>query len=116
MHAIAEAQKNGGHAFIDVEHALDPVYAQNLGVNTDELLLSQPDYGEQALEIAETLVRSGAVELIVIDSVAALVPKNEIEGDMGDSHVVASTVNVTGITKINRNCKKIKLWCYLLIK
>ena len=88
LHAIAEAQKNGGTcAFIDVEHALDPVYAQNLGVNTDELLLSQPDYGEQALEIAETLVRSGAVELIVIDSVAALVPKNEIEGDMGDSHV-----------------------------
>jgi recombination protein RecA len=88
LHAIAEAQKNGGTcAFIDVEHALDPVYAQNLGVNTDNLLLSQPDYGEQALEIAETLVRSGAVELIVIDSVAALVPKNEIEGDMGDSHV-----------------------------
>ena len=88
LHAIAEAQKNGGTcAFIDVEHALDPVYAQNLGVDTDSLLLSQPDYGEQALEIAETLVRSGAVDLIIIDSVAALVPKNEIEGDMGDSHV-----------------------------
>jgi recombination protein RecA len=88
LHAIAEAQKNGGTcAFIDVEHALDPVYAQNIGVDTDQLLLSQPDYGEQALEIAETLVRSGAVDLIVIDSVAALVPKNEIEGDMGDSHV-----------------------------
>ena len=88
LHAIAEAQRNGGTcAFIDVEHALDPVYAQNLGVDTDSLLLSQPDYGEQALEIAETLVRSGAVDLIIIDSVAALVPKNEIEGDMGDSHV-----------------------------
>lgn len=88
LHAIAESQKNGGTcAFIDVEHALDPVYAQNLGVDTDALLLSQPDYGEQALEIAETLVRSGAVDLIVVDSVAALVPKNEIEGDMGDSHV-----------------------------
>tara|TARA_Y100001935_G_scaffold255378_1_gene268060 strand:+ start:814 stop:1833 length:1020 start_codon:yes stop_codon:yes gene_type:complete len=88
LHAIAEAQKNGGTcAFIDVEHALDPVYAQNLGVDTDALLLSQPDYGEQALEISETLVRSGAVDLIVVDSVAALVPKNEIEGDMGDSHV-----------------------------
>ena len=88
LHAIAEAQRNGGTcAFIDVEHALDPVYAQNLGVDTDALLLSQPDYGEQALEIAETLVRSGAVDLIVVDSVAALVPKNEIEGDMGDSHV-----------------------------
>ena len=88
LHAIAEAQSNGGTcAFIDVEHALDPVYAQNLGVNTDELLLSQPDYGEQALEIAETLVRSGSIDMIVIDSVAALVPKNEIEGDMGDSHV-----------------------------
>ncbi len=88
LHAIAEAQKNGGTcAFIDVEHALDPVYAQNLGVDTDALFLSQPDYGEQALEITETLVRSGAIDLIVVDSVAALVPKNEIEGDMGDSHV-----------------------------
>jgi recombination protein RecA len=88
LHAIAEAQKKGGMcAFIDVEHALDPLYAQQVGVNTDVLLLSQPDYGEQALEIAETLVRSGAVDLIIIDSVAALVPKNEIEGDMGDSHV-----------------------------
>ena len=88
LHAIAEAQKNGGTcAFIDVEHALDPVYAQNIGVNTESLLLSQPDYGEQALDIAETLVRSNAVDMIVIDSVAALVPKAEIEGDMGDSHV-----------------------------
>ncbi|WP_096189060.1 recombinase RecA [Evansella halocellulosilytica] len=88
LHAIAEIQRNGGQAaFIDAEHALDPVYAQKLGVNIDELLLSQPDTGEQALEIAEALVRSGAVDMIVIDSVAALVPKAEIEGEMGDSHV-----------------------------
>lgn len=88
LHAIAEVQANGGQAaFIDAEHALDPVYAQKLGVNIDELLLSQPDTGEQALEIAEALVRSGAIDIIVIDSVAALVPKAEIEGDMGDSHV-----------------------------
>ncbi|KTD87619.1 recombinase RecA [Paenibacillus etheri] len=88
LHAIAEVQKHGGQAaFIDAEHALDPKYARNLGVNIDELLLSQPDTGEQALEIAEALVRSGAVDIIVVDSVAALVPKAEIEGDMGDSHV-----------------------------
>ncbi|CAM4030712.1 recombinase RecA [Lederbergia lenta] len=88
LHAIAEVQANGGTAaFIDAEHALDPVYAQKLGVNIDELLLSQPDTGEQALEIAEALVRSGAIEILVIDSVAALVPKAEIEGEMGDSHV-----------------------------
>ncbi|MEK3994544.1 MULTISPECIES: recombinase RecA [Psychrobacillus] len=88
LHAIAEIQKTGGQAaFIDAEHALDPVYAQKLGVNIDELLLSQPDTGEQALEIAEALVRSGAIEILVIDSVAALVPKAEIEGEMGDSHI-----------------------------
>ncbi|MFD2616818.1 recombinase RecA [Terrilactibacillus laevilacticus] len=88
LHAIAEAQKMGGQAaFIDAEHALDPIYAEKLGVDIDELLLSQPDTGEQALEIAEALVRSGAVDIIVIDSVAALVPKAEIEGDMGDAHV-----------------------------
>ncbi|MGG0822670.1 recombinase RecA [Paenibacillus turicensis] len=88
LHAIAEVQKVGGQAaFIDAEHALDPTYASKLGVDIDELLLSQPDTGEQALEIAEALVRSGAVDIIVIDSVAALVPKAEIEGDMGDSHV-----------------------------
>jgi len=88
LHAIAEVQAYGGQAaFIDAEHALDPIYAQKLGVNIDELLLSQPDTGEQALEIAEALVRSGAIDIIVIDSVAALVPKAEIEGDMGDSHV-----------------------------
>lgn len=88
LHAIAECQKQGGiAAFIDAEHALDPVYAKNLGVNIDELWVSQPDTGEQALEIAESLVRSGAVDIIVIDSVAALTPQAEIEGDMGDSHM-----------------------------
>ena len=88
LHAIAEVQKTGGRAaFIDAEHALDPVYAKKLGVDTDNLLLSQPDTGEQALEIVEALVRSGAMSIIVIDSVAALVPQAEIEGEMGDSHV-----------------------------
>lgn len=88
LHCIAEAQKLGGEAaFVDAEHALDPVYAANLGVDVDSLLVSQPDYGEQALEITEQLVSSGAVDIIVVDSVAALVPKSEIEGDMGDSHV-----------------------------
>ena len=88
LHIIAEAQKQGGRAaFIDAEHALDPEYAKNLGVDVDELLVSQPDYGEQALEIAEMLVRSGAVEIVVVDSVAALVPKHEIDGAMGDATV-----------------------------
>ena len=88
LHIIAEAQKTGGvAAFIDAEHALDPEYACNLGVNLDDLLLSQPDTGEQALEIVEVLVRSGAVDVIVVDSVAALVPKSELDGDMGDSHM-----------------------------
>jgi len=88
LHMIAEVQKRGGVAgFVDAEHALDPVYAKNIGVNIDDLYISQPDFGEQALEIAETMVRSGAVDIIVIDSVAALVPKAEIDGEMGDSHV-----------------------------
>jgi recombination protein RecA len=88
LHVIAEAQKNGGTcAFVDAEHALDPGYARKLGVNIDELLISQPDAGEQALEIADTLVRSGAIDVLVIDSVAALVPRAELEGEMGDSHV-----------------------------
>ena len=88
LHAIAETQKMGGKAaFIDAEHALDPVYAKNLGVNTDDLLVSQPDTGEQALEICEMLARSGAIDIIVIDSVAALVPKAEIQGEMGESHM-----------------------------
>ena len=88
LHAIAESQKQGGiAAFVDAEHALDPVYAKNLGVNVDELWVSQPDTGEQALEIVESLVRSGAMDIIVVDSVAALTPRAEIEGDMGDSHM-----------------------------
>ena len=88
LHAIAEAQKRGGTcAFIDAEHALDPIYARKLGVDVDNLLISQPDAGEQALEICDTLVRSGAVDVVVIDSVAALVPRAELEGEMGDSHM-----------------------------
>ena len=88
LHAVAQAQKQGGEAaYIDVEHALDPVYAKALGVDVDSLLVSQPDTGEQALEIAEALIRSGAIDMVVIDSVAALVPRQEIEGEMGDSHV-----------------------------
>ena len=88
LHVIAEAQKAGGEAaFIDAEHALDPVYAKKLGVDIDNLIVSQPDTGEQALEITEALVRSGALDVIVVDSVAALVPKAEIDGDMGDSHM-----------------------------
>jgi recombination protein RecA len=88
LHAVAESQKNGGAcAYIDAEHALDPIYAKKLGVNVSSLILSQPDTGEQALEIADTLVRSGAIDVLVVDSVAALVPKAEIEGEMGDSHM-----------------------------
>ena len=88
LHVVAEAQKNGGTcAFIDAEHALDPIYARKLGVDVDELLISQPDAGEQALEIADTLVRSGAIDVLVVDSVAALVPRAELEGEMGDTHV-----------------------------
>jgi recombination protein RecA len=88
MHVIAQAQKRGGIcAFIDAEHALDATYAKNLGINTDDLIISQPDYGEQALDIVEMLIRSGAIDVIVVDSVAALVPKAELEGDMGDSHM-----------------------------
>lgn len=114
LHAVANAQRNGGvAAFIDAEHALDPEYAKKLGVNTDDLLVSQPDTGEQALEIADMLIRSGAIDLIVIDSVAALTPKAEIEGDMGDSHVglqarlmsqalrkITGALNSTGTTAI----------------
>lgn len=88
LHVVAEAQKGGGScAFVDAEHALDPVYAKKLGVNTDNLIISQPDSGEQALEIADTLVRSGAIDVLIVDSVAALVPKAELEGEMGDSHM-----------------------------
>jgi len=88
MHAIAEAQKNGGYAaYIDAEHAFDPNYAKNIGIDIDNLVISQPDYGEQALEVAEALIRSGAIDIIVIDSVAALVPRAELEGNMGDGHI-----------------------------
>ena len=98
LHMVAEVQKRGGIAgFIDAEHALDPVYAKNIGVDIDNLYISQPDNGEQALEIAETMVRSGAVDIIIVDSVAALVPKAEIDGDMGDSHVgLQATTDVPG--------------------
>ena len=114
LHAVANAQKAGGiAAFIDAEHALDPDYAKKLGVDTDALLVSQPDTGEQALEIADMLIRSGALDIIVIDSVAALVPRAEIEGEMGDSHVglqarlmsqalrkITGALNTTGTTAI----------------
>ena len=114
LHAVAEAQKAGGEAaFIDAEHALDPVYAKKIGVDIDNLIVSQPDTGEQALEIAEALIRSGAIDIVVVDSVAALVPKAEIDGDMGDSHVglqarlmsqalrkLAGTINKTNATII----------------
>jgi recombination protein RecA len=114
LHAVAEVQKNGGiAAFIDAEHALDPEYARKLGVNTDELIVSQPDTGEQALEIADMLIRSGSIDIVVVDSVAALVPKAEIEGDMGASHVglqarlmsqalrkITGALNATGTTAI----------------
>jgi len=108
LHAIAECQKNGGiAAFIDAEHALDPSYARKLGVNVDELLVSQPDHGEQALEIADTLVRSGAVDIIVIDSVAALVPRAEIEGEMGDSHVgLQARLMSQALRKLTGNLQK----------
>ena len=104
LHVIAEAQKTGGTcAFVDAEHALDPGYAKKLGVNIDDLLISQPDAGEQALEISDTLVRSGAVDVLVVDSVAALVPRAELEGEMGDTHVrVASASDEPGLAEIDR--------------
>ncbi len=108
LHAIAECQKSGGiAAFIDAEHALDPSYARKLGVKVDELLVSQPDNGEQALEIADTLVRSGAVDMIVVDSVAALVPRAEIEGEMGDSHVgLQARLMSQALRKLTANLQK----------
>ncbi|MCL2322326.1 MAG: recombinase RecA [Oscillospiraceae bacterium] len=110
LHIIAEAQKNGGAAaFIDAEHALDPNYAKNLGVDIESLLVSQPDNGEQALEIAEALVRSGAIDVIVIDSVAALVPRAEIEGEMGDSHVgLQARLMSQALRKLTGNISKTK--------
>lgn len=123
LHAIAEVQKAGGTAaFIDAEHALDPRYAESVGVNTRELIISQPDYGEQALEIVEKLVNSGAVDLIIVDSVAALTPKAEIEGDMGDSHMglqarlmsqalrkITGSISKTGCTVIFINQIRMKI-------
>ena len=108
LHAIAEAQKAGGTAaFVDAEHALDPVYAEKLGVNVDELLVSQPDTGEQALEITDMLVRSGAVDVVVVDSVAALTPKAEIEGDMGDTHVgLQARLMSQALRKLTGNIKR----------
>ncbi len=110
LHIIAEAQKTGGMAaFVDAEHALDASYAQKLGVNTDELLVSQPDYGEQALEIVDSLVRSGAVDVIVVDSVAALVPKAEIEGEMGDQHVgLQARLMSQALRKLTANLNRTK--------
>ena len=108
LHTVAEAQKQGGiAAFIDAEHALDPVYAKALGVDIDNLIISQPDTGEQALEIAEALIRSGAIDIIVVDSVAALVPRAEIEGDMGDSHVgLQSRLMSQALRKLTGSIKK----------
>src|SRR5690554_1824677 len=110
LHAVAEAQRQGGiAAFIDAEHALDVQYARKLGVRTDDLLISQPDTGEQALEIADMLVRSGAVDILVIDSVAALVPKAEIEGEMGDSHVgLQARLMSQALRKLTGNISKSK--------
>src|SRR6202035_2563110 len=108
LQVIAECQRLGGTAtFIDAEHALDPAYAKRLGVNVDELLISQPDTGEQALEIADTLVRSSAVDIVVIDSVAALTPKAEIEGEMGDSHMgLQARLMSQALRKLTANISK----------
>ena len=114
LHVVAEMQKQGGvAAFIDAEHALDPVYAGKLGVDVNELLIAQPDTGEQGLEIADTLVRSGAVDILVIDSVAALTPRAELEGDMGDSLPgLQARSNESGTSKVNRVHIKIGMYGY----
>jgi recombination protein RecA len=116
IHAIAEAQKQGGiAAIIDAEHAFDPYYARKLGVNTDELLISQPDHGEQALEIADSLIRSGAVDIIVIDSVAALTPKAELEGDMGDSKMgLQARLMSQALRKLTANISKTRTCCIFI--
>jgi recombination protein RecA len=116
IHAIAEAQKAGGiAAFIDAEHAFDPYYARKLGVNTDEMLISQPDHGEQALEIADSLIRSGAVDIIVIDSVAALTPKAELEGDMGDSKMgLQARLMSQALRKLTANISKTRTCCIFI--
>ncbi|MFZ9864290.1 MAG: recombinase RecA, partial [Ilumatobacteraceae bacterium] len=108
MHVVAEAQRNGGIcAYIDAEHAMDPIYARSIGVDIDQLLISQPDTGEQALEIADMLIRSGALDVVVIDSVAALTPKAEIEGDMGDSHVgLQARLMSQALRKLTANLNK----------
>ncbi len=116
MHVVAEAQRNGGTcAYIDAEHAMDPVYANNIGVDVDELLISQPDTGEQALEIADILVRSGSIDVIVIDSVAALTPRAEIEGDMGDTHVgLQARLMSQALRKITGNLHKTDTICIFI--
>jgi recombination protein RecA len=116
LHVVAEAQRNGGiAAFIDAEHALDPIYAKNLGVDVDELLISQPDTGEQALEIADMLIRSGALDVVVIDSVAALVPRAEIEGEMGDAHVgLQARLMSQALRKITANLSRSKTTCIFI--
>ncbi|WP_419917740.1 recombinase RecA [Candidatus Poriferisocius sp.] len=116
LHSVAEAQRNGGIcAFVDAEHALDPVYAKAIGVDVDELLISQPDTGEQALEIADMLIRSGALDVIVIDSVAALTPRAEIEGDMGDTHVgLQARLMSQALRKLTANLNKSKTVCIFI--
>ena len=116
MHIVAEAQRNGGVcAYIDAEHAMDPVYAQAIGVNVDDLLISQPDTGEQALEIADMLIRSGALDVLVIDSVAALVPRAEIEGEMGDSHVgLQARLMSQALRKLTGNLNKSRTICVFI--
>ena len=115
-HVVAEAQRNGGIcAYIDAEHAMDPVYARAIGVDVDELLISQPDNGEQALEIVDTLVRSGAIDVIVIDSVAALTPRVELEGEMGQSHVgLQARLMSQALRKLTSNLNKTKTICIFI--
>jgi recombination protein RecA len=116
MHVVAEAQRNGGVcAYIDAEHAMDPVYAANIGVDVDELLISQPDTGEQALEIADMLIRSGAIDVVVVDSVAALTPRAEIEGEMGDSHVgLQARLMSQALRKLTANLNKTQTICIFI--
>src|SRR6201988_3723389 len=116
MHAVAEAQRNGGIcAYIDAEHAMDPVYARAIGVNVDDLLISQPDTGEQALEIADMLIRSGALDILVIDSVAALTPRAEIEGEMGDTHVgLQARLMSQALRKLTANLNRSNTICIFI--
>src|SRR3954463_2367057 len=116
MHVVAEAQRNGGIcAYIDAEHAMDPVYAAAIGVDVDELLISQPDTGEQALEITDMLIRSGAIDVVVIDSVAALVPRAEIEGEMGDTHMgLQAPLMSQALRKLTANLNKSKTICIFI--